>query len=214
MGQCRRCRESTPRSSACWNDERGFGFVRSACGDVEVFVHIAAFQRDGVRPRLGELISFDLEKDAEGRPCAVRVMRPGRAPTTPACRAPANAHARSAFGRVLTVLLVIGIGACAYLLIAPRFAATPTPTPTPTPSVAVPRTSSAVTAPTSIAPATATAPAVPAAAAPAQHFQCDGRTHCAQMTSCEEASYFLRNCPGVQMDGNHDGVPCERQWCH
>lgn len=184
--------------------------MRSACGDVEVFVHIAAFPRDGVCSRLGELISFDLEKDAEGRPCAVRVMRPGRAPTTPACRGPANAHARSAFGRVLTVLLVIGIGACAYLLIAPRFAATPTPTP----SVAVPRTSSAVTAPTSIAPATATAPAVPAAAAPAQHFQCDGRTHCAQMTSCEEASYFLRNCPGVQMDGNHDGVPCERQWCH
>ena len=21
------------------------------------------------------------------------------------------------------------------------------------------------------------------------------------------------NCPGVQMDGNRDGVPCERQWC-
>ncbi|UKE47351.1 excalibur calcium-binding domain-containing protein [Xanthomonas translucens pv. cerealis] len=137
-----------------------------------------------------------------------RQMRPGRAPTTTARRAPADAHARSAFGRVLAMLLVIGIGAYAYSLIAPRFAATPTP------SVAVPRTSSAVTTPTSIAPATATAPAVPAAAAPAQHFQCDGRTHCAQMTSCEEATYCLRTCPGVQMDGNHDGVPCERQWCH
>ncbi|MGL0787718.1 cold shock domain-containing protein [Xanthomonas translucens] len=165
MGQYRRCRESTPRSSACWNEERGFGFVRSACGDVEVFVHIAAFPRDGVRPRLGELISFDLEKDVEGRLCAVRVMRPGRAPTTPARRAAADAPSGSAFGRVLAVLLVIGIGACAYLLIAPRFAATPTRTP----SVAVPKTSSAATAPTSIAPATptATAQAIPAAAAPA-----------------------------------------------
>jgi hypothetical protein len=33
------------------------------------------------------------------------------------------------------------------------------------------------------------------------------------MKSCEEATYFLRHCPNVQMDGNNDGVPCERQWC-
>jgi hypothetical protein len=44
-------------------------------------------------------------------------------------------------------------------------------------------------------------------------YKCDGRTHCSQMTSCEEATYFLRNCPGVKMDGNSDGVPCEQQWC-
>ena len=43
-------------------------------------------------------------------------------------------------------------------------------------------------------------------------FQCDGRVHCSQMTSCEEAEFFLANCPGVKMDGG-DGVPCERQWC-
>jgi predicted negative regulator of RcsB-dependent stress response len=44
-------------------------------------------------------------------------------------------------------------------------------------------------------------------------FKCDGRIHCSQMTSCEEATYFLRNCPGTKMDGNNDGVPCEKQWC-
>ena len=44
-------------------------------------------------------------------------------------------------------------------------------------------------------------------------YKCDGRTYCSQMTSCEEATYFLRNCPGVKMDGNNDGVPCEQQWC-
>ena len=43
--------------------------------------------------------------------------------------------------------------------------------------------------------------------------RCDGRTRCSQMRSCEEATWFLRHCPGVQMDGNRDGVPCERQWC-
>ena len=44
-------------------------------------------------------------------------------------------------------------------------------------------------------------------------FSCDGRKYCSQMTSCAEATYFLKNCPGVKMDGNNDGVPCEQQWC-
>lgn len=49
--------------------------------------------------------------------------------------------------------------------------------------------------------------------APAASFSCDGRKYCSQMTSCQEATYFLKNCPGVKMDGNNDGVPCEQQWC-
>ena len=44
-------------------------------------------------------------------------------------------------------------------------------------------------------------------------FQCDGRTHCSHMTSCEEAEFFIRNCPNTEMDGDGDGVPCESQWC-
>ncbi|MBC8024377.1 MAG: excalibur calcium-binding domain-containing protein [Steroidobacteraceae bacterium] len=51
------------------------------------------------------------------------------------------------------------------------------------------------------------------AVASASRFRCDGRTHCSQMTSCDEAFYFLQNCPGVKMDGGSDGVPCKRQWC-
>lgn len=45
-------------------------------------------------------------------------------------------------------------------------------------------------------------------------FKCDGRTRCSQMRSCEEATFFVIHCPGVKMDGNHDGIPCERQWCN
>lgn len=45
-------------------------------------------------------------------------------------------------------------------------------------------------------------------------YRCDGRTHCSHMTSCEEATYFLKHCPGTKMDGDNDGVPCEKQWCH
>ena len=55
---------------------------------------------------------------------------------------------------------------------------------------------------------------VPAPAQPASvPWRCDGRTHCSQMTSCAEATWFINHCPGTQMDGNHDGVPCEQQLC-
>jgi hypothetical protein len=44
-------------------------------------------------------------------------------------------------------------------------------------------------------------------------FPRDGRTRCSQMTSCDEAKFFLKDCPGTQMDGDGDGIPCESQWC-
>lgn len=44
-------------------------------------------------------------------------------------------------------------------------------------------------------------------------FRCDGRQHCSQMRSCAEAKFFLAHCPGVKLDGNRDGTPCEQQWC-
>ncbi len=45
-------------------------------------------------------------------------------------------------------------------------------------------------------------------------FRCDGRTHCSEMNSCEEAKFFLKNCPDTKMDGDRDGIPCESQWCN
>jgi len=52
-----------------------------------------------------------------------------------------------------------------------------------------------------------------ASGSPESPFRCDGRTYCSQMTSCAEAKYFLAHCPNVKMDGDHDGIPCEKQWC-
>lgn len=57
-------------------------------------------------------------------------------------------------------------------------------------------------------------PASPTPASSSVQFSCDGRTHCSQMHSCAEATYFIQNCPNTKMDGNNDGVPCERQWCN
>lgn len=44
-------------------------------------------------------------------------------------------------------------------------------------------------------------------------FECEGKTRCAQMTSCEEAEYYLDHCQNVEMDGDNDGIPCEDTLC-
>ncbi len=61
--------------------------------------------------------------------------------------------------------------------------------------------------------ATSSDKVAPAAADVSAGFSCDGRKYCAQMKSCAEAKYFLARCPGVKMDGDRNGVPCEKQWC-
>ncbi len=45
-------------------------------------------------------------------------------------------------------------------------------------------------------------------------FTCADKTRCTEMTSCEEATFYLQNCPGTLMDGDGDGIPCERQHCN
>jgi len=62
------------------------------------------------------------------------------------------------------------------------------------------------------APATRPSPSATATAT-ATSYRCDGRTRCSQMSSCAEATFFLNNCPGVKMDGDGNGVPCEQQVC-
>ena len=62
-------------------------------------------------------------------------------------------------------------------------------------------------------PAAAPANSVPTLPRAAEEFSCDGRTHCSQMRSCEEATWFINHCPGTKMDGDRDGVPCEIQHC-
>ena len=66
---------------------------------------------------------------------------------------------------------------------------------------------------TSTAKASPSQGSAPSPSAAQARFSCDGRKYCSQMTSCQEAKYFLKNCPGTKMDGDRDGIPCEEQWC-
>ena len=173
-----------------WDDGRGFGFITPASGSVEIFVHITAFPNDGTRPRIGELISFELEPGDNGKKTrAVRIMRPGsqRAPRLPKRQAASNSKSRLV--AVLVGLSAIGaIGAIGYR----TYVGNGTEIGETTPRVS---TSSASNTPS-----------------PSQRFQCDGRQHCSQMASYDEARFFIQHCPDTVMDGDGDGIPCESQF--
>lgn len=179
-----------------WNDERGFGFITPAQGSGEIFVHISTFPRDGKRPVLNELISFETETGSNGKTQAVRVMRPTQRQSSPIARQPfrtarrqpnRNNPFRRVSGGTAAFLIVAAVGAFAYS----KFPG---------------RASSAF--------GTSEAFRAHPVAPPSASFSCDGRTMCSQMTSCAEARYFLAHCPNTKMDGDNDGVPCERQWCN
>ncbi|MBB4013099.1 cold shock domain-containing protein [Niveibacterium umoris] len=167
-----------------WNDDRGFGFVTPDVGDGELFAHISAFPKQGGRPVVGERVSFEVTAGQGGKKKAVNIAYLARPSRQAPLRRARPQTARRSRDGVIGALILVLIVAGAIYGYAPRRHAAP--------------------AHTSIEPA---------ALSTSARLSCDGRTHCSQMTSCEEATYFLRNCPGVEMDGNHNGVPCEQQWC-
>jgi uncharacterized membrane protein YsdA (DUF1294 family)/cold shock CspA family protein len=50
-----------------WNDDKGFGFVAPNGGGDKAFVHIKAFERLPRRPADGDLVTYALTRDAQGR---------------------------------------------------------------------------------------------------------------------------------------------------
>jgi hypothetical protein len=79
----------------------------------------------------------------------------------------------------------------------------------PRPSSSTREADNKLTQPAAIPPTQNTATTTPAASA----YACQGKRYCSQMTSCEEATYYLTHCPNVEIDGDKDGIPCEQQWC-
>lgn len=172
-----------------WKDDRGFGFIAPTHGGAELFVHISALPRDGTRPTVGEKLTYELGRGKNGQPQAVNVQREaiGQGPERARIRRPESKQTRSVFTKVIGLIALLAIGALVFNQYQKQLAVPPSQ-PEPLMSRSEP-------------------------AIEVQGFKCDGRTHCSQMTSCTEAKFFLKNCPGTKMDGDNDGTPCEQQWC-
>ncbi len=177
-----------------WNDARGFGFIDAATGGDEVFVHISAFPR-GIRPVVGDTVSFEIAVDGSGRRRATAIQVPHARPVRSV--RPRERAQRSGSMSVVFAAALAGIGMAAYLYFRSPIESTPLRTE---------EISGVAHSPVESTPRAASQPAPTS-------FACDGRQHCSQMTSCAEARYFLAHCPGTKMDGDHDGEPCESQWC-
>ena len=222
---------------ASWNEARGFGFITPEQEGTEqtangsrsagLFVHITALQSDGRVPEPGERVTYLIGSGQDGKPRALQVFFPDRPLTladagpsaasfsasssaarsatpsaTPSWRAasqpprptatrersnPYRRRKSSWSGKLIPLLVLVGL-----FSIYSRFSAE-SMAPLPVSSfnqeeVSTPQATTFIR-------------------------QCDGRQHCSQMTSCEEATWFLQHCPNTKMDGEGDGIPCENQWC-
>lgn len=57
-----------------FNTTKGFGFIAPETGGKDVFVHISAVERAGLRGLAdGQKVSFELEKDRTGRESATNL---------------------------------------------------------------------------------------------------------------------------------------------
>lgn len=207
---------------ASWNEARGFGFItpEQQGGEQqgsELFVHISALQSDGRLPEAGERVSYQIGRGKDDKPRAVQVFFPDRplsladtsvpplsdkdAVCRPAARGaqppvssrprPGASYRRKSSwrGKLIPLLVLSGL-----FSVYSRFSAESV-SPPPASSFSQEEAGSSYS--------------------PTFVRQCDGRQYCSQMTSCEEATWFLQNCPNTKMDGRGrgNGIPCESQWC-
>lgn len=208
-----------------WNEARGSGFIVPEQGEGEpkgdeLFAHISALQCDGLPPMAGERVSYLIGTGQDGKPRAEQVYFPdrplslvpgaslARGRSSPARNESISTPSRSAQttrprphpsyrrksdwrGKLIPLLALAGL-----FSIYSRFS-DESVLPLPASYFSQGEVSSSHSAPQS------------------STFlrQCDGRQHCSQMRSCEEATWFLQNCPNTKMDGEGDGIPCEDQWC-
>lgn len=60
-----------------FNDQKGFGFIQPTDGGADVFVHISAVERAGMRGlQEGQKVSFELERDRKSGKMSAGQLQP------------------------------------------------------------------------------------------------------------------------------------------
>lgn len=179
-----------------WNEAKGFGFIQSSSLDKDIFLHVSSLRHMPRSPRVGDTIVFQVEAQNNGKlkayNCSIQGLRP--VPIKPKqTYKPSHlsrpTHSKRGFGSIaigLFIILSILFSYSKYEQIANE------KTTHEVVNQSFPESNSL---------------------AQSALFQCEGKQHCSQMASCEEAKFYLKNCPSTKIDGDNDGIPCERQHC-
>ncbi|MCP3128401.1 excalibur calcium-binding domain-containing protein [Shewanella sp. KJ2020] len=203
-----------------WNDEKGFGFIQPDKNtDQDVFIHISVLKKMARKPKVGDSILYQMEVQHDGKRKAVIASIEGVAVLAASpishqeSHQDSRTHSRerfnnkdknhqhssrtSAINTIVPLLIIIAIGVFGFK----KYQAfNEAPVVNEAPVLTYDEIEQSPVYQEKI-------PATP-------QFQCEtGKTHCSHMRSCAEATFYIQNCPNTQMDGNGDGIPCERQWC-
>ncbi|QQX82633.1 excalibur calcium-binding domain-containing protein [Shewanella sp. KX20019] len=184
-----------------WNADKGFGFIKPDTANArDVFIHISILNQMARKPAVGDQINYFSEYQSDGKVKAIKANIEGVAViaskqhslqssrhNNPHHKHNSQRKPKSSSGLLIPLLLLLGIGIFGFKKYQ-EITATPVLTNKDIEQMKF---------------------------NPVQNFRCEaGKTHCSQMRSCAEATFYIKNCPGTKMDGDHDGVPCERQWCN
>ena len=167
-----------------WLDDKGYGFIQRHDTKEEIFFHISDCPRGSIRPQVGWSVSFELKQGRDGKAAACQIQGKAFMTTRPGKSSQRSSSGTGIGATLLGCAVVAAIAYFGYQHYRTRVAAAE-------------------------AGAILSQQNAPLASTASQQFRCDGRQHCSQMTSREEALFFVQNCPDTKMDGDHDGDPCE-----
>lgn len=166
-----------------WNEDRGFGFIKSESLKCDTFIHISSLKSMSRRPIVGDIIYFEIEKQSDGKNRAVNCRIEGVSVVTESHEYSATKNKK--FSNLTTLIFVLIIGFFGYQKMSSKI------------DRKFPQTFTTQQTSEQLLPVSKTT------------YHCDGRQHCSQMNSRSEALYFIKNCPNTKMDGDRDGIPCE-----
>jgi cold shock CspA family protein len=188
-----------------WIENKGFGFIKPESGKDEIFIHISALKSMSRKPIIGDVIHYQISFDTNGKLRAVnariegvsqaltlipleqnhKTTNPSPAKQSPYRNLTTRGNKPKKRLNLLPVLIVIGAAIFVYNKITKE-----------KPFLDQFKMPTVETQPVE----------------PTEQFQCQGKVWCSQMTSYDEAIFYLRNCPDTKMDGDGDGEPCESQF--